>query len=132
VGGQHGRTYVTRKPGIDEKYKNACLVPAYKKIQSVHCHGSISGWNKGPLIFWDPKWGKISSKAYINHIIKPHVHPFWKEYQRTHPGYVYYMHDNASSHTAKNTMKELKELNMQDYLFPWPACSPDMTPIEHV
>jgi hypothetical protein len=29
-------------------------------------------------------------------------------------------------------LNKFKELNIYDYLFPWPAVSPDMNPIEHI
>ena len=37
-------------------------------------------------------------------------------------------HDNAASHTARNTVNFLSTNNIDD----WPANSPDLNPIEHV
>jgi hypothetical protein len=45
------------------------------------------------------------------------------------PGYIF-QQDNARSHTAFATRKHFEELAVE--VLPWPARSPDLSPIEHL
>ncbi len=38
----------------------------------------------GPLVSWDPKWGKIDREGFIRHII-----PVLDEYMRSHDGLIF-------------------------------------------
>ena len=42
-----------------------------------------------------------------------------------------FQHDNATSHTARDTVNFVKTNNI-DFTDDWPANSPDLNPIEHV
>lgn len=62
------------------------------------------------MVFWDKKnWGKtINGPRYCEHIIHPHLYPFWQDLsQRTGSGYVYLMHDGAPLHRVQYTTEVL-------------------------
>ena len=42
----------------------------------------------------------------------------------------FFQHDNATSHTARDTVKFLITNNI-DFIDDWPVKSPDLNPIEH-
>jgi len=81
----------------------------------------ISGFGKGPCIFWEKDWGTITSESYCNHIV-----PIMAEYvsqTRLIP-----MQDNASGHAAQATLAFMREKGLVPIF--WPANSPDLNPIE--
>ncbi|RPA93190.1 hypothetical protein L873DRAFT_1706659, partial [Choiromyces venosus 120613-1] len=45
---------------------------------------------------------------------------------------IYFQHDGVLAHHIKHTTTTFEELGMGTYLFPWPPCSPDISPIEGV
>jgi transposase len=58
---------------------------------------------------------------------------FWRAMsQLQEADYVYIQQDNAPSHAAKFTKTRMAQLGLHDFLFPWPASSPDMNPIEEI
>lgn len=131
MGGAPGRVWVTRR--VDEEFEESCLLPKFKKLESILVWGCFVGRRKGPLIVWDKSgWGKtINAKGYQTNLI-PHLDEFWhQESVRTHD-YVYLQHDNASPHRARSTVTQLQERGLYNYLLPWPATSPDLNPIECV
>ena len=44
---------------------------------------------------------------------------------------ILFQHDNATSHTARNTVNFLRAYNIA-FINDWPAKSPDLNPIEHL
>ena len=66
--------------------------------------GSIVADRIGPLVVWEKSWGKITSKAYVQHITEPIIGPFYNsEIQRSWPYCTYLMQDGAPAHRAKHT-----------------------------
>ena len=50
----------------------------------------------------------------------------------TNSGYIYFQQDGAAAHRSKYATQAFNELGMSSYIFPWPASSPDMSPMEGV
>ena len=134
VGQVPRNVWVTRRPG--EEFLEDCLVPKFNRLTTVMIWGAIYRDIKGPLIIWDMKsWGKINGFTYINRIIRPHLHPWYMslhEAGNTNSGYIYFQQDGAAAHRSKYATQAFNELGMSSYIFPWPASSPDMSPIEGV
>jgi len=132
VGGFSGNTWVIRTPA--EEFAEDCLVPKFRKLQTIMVWGCITGNRKGPLVIWNKaEWGKtINSSNYCEYIVIPHLHPFWLRLCEERDDYVYLQQDNASPHKAKYTTTVLKNLNMLGYFFTWPPTSRDLNPIEQV
>ena len=70
--------------------------------------------------------GNLNAQRYIDDILRPVVVPFIQQQPRG----LLFQHDNARPHTARLTQNFLANANVQ--VLPWPACSPDMNPIEHL
>ena len=68
--------------------------------------------------------GRKTDQGYVDNVLRPVVVPFLEQ----HPGCL--MHDNARPHTARLTQAFLARHDVN--VLPWPACSPDMNPIEHL
>lgn len=93
--------------------------------------GSIVADRMGPLVVWDPTWGKITSNAYVEHITKPIIAPFYEqETLLSWPYCTYLMQDGAPAHRAKATVAAEKDLRI--IRLKWPASSPDLNPIETI
>ena len=85
--------------------------------------GSFCGkYSKGPGLFWEKSWGTISSGTYCQRIV-PLIH----EYLWTHPDLIF-IQDEARSHTARATIKDLQERGIT--VICWPPYSPNLNPIE--
>ena len=132
VGGFSGNTWVTRTPA--EEFAEDCLVPKFRKLQTIMVWGCITGNQKGPLVIWNKaEWGKtVKGPSYCEYIVVPHLHPFWLQLCQEREDYVYLQQDNASPHKAKYTTTVIKNLNIFGYFFTWPPTSPDLNPIEQV
>jgi len=131
VSGAPGWVWVTRQ--VSEEFHESCVLPKFKKHESVMVWGCFVGRRKGPLIIWDKgAWGKtINAKGYQTPIL-PALDQFWQsESARTHD-YVYIKQDNASPHRARSTIADLQERGLYNYLLPWPATSPDINLIEAI
>ncbi|GFT79807.1 HTH_Tnp_Tc3_2 domain-containing protein [Trichonephila clavipes] len=82
--------------------------------------GAISWDTRSSLVVLQ---GTLTARRYVDDILTPIVLPMLS----SHPGAIY-QQDNARPHTAR-----LSQQCLQGYdVLPWPARSPDLSPIEHV
>ena len=90
---------------------------------SVMVWGGICGQERTPLVIVH---GNLTAQRYMDNILRPVVLPFLQQQPRG----VIYQHDNARAHTARIVTNFLAANNVN--VLPWPARSPDMSPIEHL
>ena len=69
--------------------------------------------------------GNLNSNRYVGEFLEPEVIPFLQGI----PGAIF-QQDNARPHVARIVLDSFSAQHIQ--LFPLPAYSPDMSPIEHV
>ncbi|GFS59195.1 transposable element Tcb1 transposase [Trichonephila clavipes] len=67
--------------------------------------------------------GTLTGQRYVDDILRPHVGPFLNGL----PG-AFFQQDNARPHTARVAQDFLRHFQT----LPWPARSPDLSPVEHV
>ncbi|UYV84811.1 hypothetical protein LAZ67_X003588, partial [Cordylochernes scorpioides] len=88
--------------------------------QGVMVWGAISFDSRIPLVVIP---GTLTAQRYVDDILWPVLLPFLSH----HPGLTF-QQDNARPHTASVTMDCLQSCRT----LPWPARSPDFSPIEHI
>jgi DDE superfamily endonuclease/Helix-turn-helix domain len=120
--GRHRKTYVTRRE--DEALDPNCIVEREQRPRGWMFWGSYSvKYGKGPCLFWEKDWGSITAEKYSEKVV-----PLVCGWFRMHSGQIF-MQDNASSHVAALTRKELEERNIP--IYDHPPFSPDLNPIEN-
>ncbi|GFV44352.1 transposable element Tcb2 transposase [Trichonephila clavipes] len=113
------RTRVWRRTG--QRSDPAFIVERHTAIsQGVTVWGAISWDTRSSLVLLQ---GTLTARRYVDDILTPIVLPMLS----SRPGAIY-QQDNARPHTAR-----LSQQCLQGYdVLPWPARSPDLSPIEHV
>ncbi|GFV38727.1 transposable element Tcb2 transposase [Trichonephila clavipes] len=113
------RTRVWRRTG--QRSDPAFIVERHTAIsQGVTVWGAISWDTRSSLVDLQ---GTLTARRYVDDILTPIVLPMLS----SRPGAIY-QQDNARPHTAR-----LSQQCLQGYdVLPWPARSPDLSPIEHV
>lgn len=126
-----GQVWVTRQAG--EEDIEDCLVPKFKKLETLMVWACFKGRHKGPLIFWNKEqWGKtIKATSFTSHIV-PHFFQFWQEQSTLQLDYVYLQQDGAGPHQAAHTQNHFRTLGIWGYFIDWPPSSPDCNPIENL
>lgn len=117
-----GRTRVYRRRG--ERFRRCCIQTVVPfGGGSVMVWGGISGQGKTDLVVVD---GNLNAQRYIDQILRPVLLPFLQQ----HNNRTLFQQDNARPHTARITREFLQRNNVN--VLPWPARSPDLSPIEHL
>lgn len=70
--------------------------------------------------------GRVTGQYYRDNVLGPYVAPFARRHGR---GFIF-QDDNARAHRARVVTEYLQRRNIRT--MPWPAMSPDLSPIEHV
>lgn len=70
--------------------------------------------------------GRVTGLYYRDNVLAPYVIPF----ARRHGHGFIFQDDNARAHRARVVTEYLQQQNIRS--LPWPAMSPDLSPIEHV
>ncbi|KAH0813381.1 hypothetical protein GEV33_009410 [Tenebrio molitor] len=70
-------------------------------------------------------WGSLNVARYINGVLEPILLPYLQRHHNS-----VFQQDNARKHITRVTQRVFNENNVN--LLPWPARSPDLSPIEHV
>ena len=117
-----GRIRVYRRTG--ERHADCCVLQRDPfGGGSVMVWGGICDGRKTHLLILN---GNLNVQRYINEVLTPEVISFL---QRNGPNLTF-QQDNARTHVARVVTNVLNQHNVAT--LPWPAMSPDLSPIEHV
>jgi len=94
---------------------------------SVMVWGGISISGKTELFII--RNGTLTAQCYIDEILNDHVRPLALAVTNRGENFVL-MQDGARAHSARVVTQYLADNNIEK--MEWPACSPDLNPIEHL
>ncbi|GFY20072.1 transposable element Tcb2 transposase [Trichonephila clavipes] len=118
-GTDDNRVRVWRRPG--ERYNSPhTLLRHTARTAGVMVWGVIAYDNRSTLIVMR---GTLMGQRYVDDILRPHVGPFLYGLP-----VAIFQQDNARPHTARVAQGFLRHLQT----LPWPARSPDLSPVENV
>ncbi|GFV89201.1 transposable element Tcb2 transposase [Trichonephila clavipes] len=119
LGTDGNRVRVWRCPG--ERYNSPHNVLRHTaRTAGVMVRGALANDSRSTLIVIR---GTLTGQRYVDDILRPHVGPFLNGL----PGAIF-RQDNARPHTARVAQDFLRHFQT----LPWPARSPDLSPVEHV
>lgn len=117
-----GRQRVWRRRG--ERHVECCVRQHDRwGGTGVMVWAGMSTNSRTPLVIID---GNLTARRYIDEVLETTYLPFRTE----HPEIRILQQDNARPHTARITTAYLQQHNVE--VLPWPAYSPDLSPIEHL
>ena len=115
-----GRIRVWRRRG--ERYADVCVTQQDRwGGGSLMIWGGIHSQGRTNLIVLN---GTLNAQRYVHEIVQPEVVPYVRRHGLT------FQQDNARPHSARLTQDFLRANGVQ--ILPWPAYSPDLSPIEHL
>ncbi|GFX08570.1 transposable element Tc1 transposase [Trichonephila clavipes] len=119
LGTDDNRVRMWRRTG--ERYNSPLTVLRHTSCTAVvMVWGAIAYDSRSTLIVMR---GTLTGQRYFNDIFRPHVGPFLNGL----PGAIF-QQDNAHPHTARVAQDFLRHFQT----LPWPARSPNLSPVEHV
>ncbi len=119
--GKLGRHVIRTK---EDKDNPSCYQRSVQKPASLMVWGCMSACGMGSLHIWK---GTINAERYIQ-VLEQHMLPSRRRLFQGRP--CIFQHDNARPHTASITTSWLRRRRIQ--VLKWPACSPDLSPIENI
>ena len=129
MGDDRGTVWVTRAPG--EEFDEDCVIPTFKQSSlRVMIWACIMRGSRGPMVILDYPGGKgggMTANRYQDQVLDRVLFDYYWKMSETR-GQVVFQQDGARSHTAKSTMAWLASNEIE--IFPHPASSPDLSPIE--
>ena len=121
LNGSDGRLRVYRRTG--ERARDNCVLETQQfGGGSILVWAGISMHTKTQIVRVN---GNLNARRYQTDIITPVLLP----HLRANRGMMV-AQDNAPCHAARTTQQMLHANNVR--ILPWPACSPDLNPIEHI
>lgn len=131
LGDRKGSIYVTRTK--DEEFDDDCVIPKFKQSSlRIMVWGCMMKGKRGPLVVLEYPGGKgggMTAARYREQVLEGVLLEFWQNMSNER-GEVFFQQDGASSHTAKVTKAWFESHRIK--VFPHPASSPDLNPIEHL
>ncbi|GFV49299.1 transposable element Tcb2 transposase [Trichonephila clavipes] len=119
LGTDHNRVRVWRRPG--ERYNSLHTALRHTaRTAGVMVWGAIAYDSWSTLIVMR---GALTGQPYVDDILRPHVGPFLNGLTR-----AFFQQDIAQPHTARVDQDFLRHFQT----LPWPARSPDLSPVEPV
>ncbi len=119
--GKLGRHVIRTK---EDKDNPSCYQHSVQKPASLMVWGCMSACGMGSLHIWK---GTINAERYIQ-VLEQHMLPSRRHLFQGRP--CIFQHDNARPHTASITTSWLRRRRIR--VLKWPACSPDLSPIENI
>ncbi len=108
----------------EDKDNPSCYQRSVQKPASLMVWGCMSACGMGSLHIWK---GTINAERYIQ-VLEQHMLPSRRRLFQGRP--CIFQHDNARPHTASITTSWLRRRRIQ--VLKWPACNPDLSPIENI
>ncbi len=119
--GKLGRHVIRTK---EDKDNPSCYQRSVQKPASLKVWGCMSACGMGSLHIWK---GTINAERYIQ-VLEQHMLPSRRRLFQGRP--CIFQHDNARPHTASITTSWLRRRRIR--VLKWPACNPDLSPIENI
>jgi len=105
-----------------KRYPNCCIRQHDRwGSGSIMVWGGIHHHGKTQLVFVQ---GNLTARRYVDEMLRPAAVPCIQQHNLT------LQQDNARSHAARLTQDFLQAQGVD--VLPWPAYSPDLSPIEHL
>ncbi len=108
----------------EDKDNPSCYQRSVQKPASLMVWGCMSACGMPSLHIWK---GTINAERYIQ-VLEQHMLPSRRRLFQGRP--CIFQHDNARPHTASITTSWLRRRRIR--VLKWPACSPDLSPIENI